>query len=256
MIDEPPAPSGRDVYAAKFAEHRGREIAWLDLTASPKVDSIEILLGGAAPTSILEIGGGAGSVIGGLLNRGIGERHFLVDYSPTAVAAASVRFPSVATAVADVIDTPDPFGAGPYDVVVVCHVLEHLEHPELLLSALHHIPHGVVIAEVPLDDLVAARVKNLVRDRTQNSAGHVQFFTARRFNKLLRDCGFQVDASHRYAPVLDPGALRLATEGHRPLRRLLTGVTQRTLPMAVAPIWSRLYHAHYAVRLPSSLSRG
>ena len=57
--------------------------------------------------------------------------------------------------------------------------------PGASVALVARAPFTWLIAEVPLEDLLAARMKNLVRDRTKTRAWHVQFFTGQSFLRLL-----------------------------------------------------------------------
>ena len=134
-----------------------------------------------------------------------------------------------------------------FDLVVVSHVLEHLENPADFLRKIQRVSFGAMIAEVPLEDLPASRLKALMKDRRKNFAGHVQFFTARSFTALLRSAGFTVAASRRYSPVSSLESVRFAAgrNGVSRLRARLTEGSAHYLPKFV-PLWSRFYYAHYA----------
>jgi hypothetical protein len=133
---------------------------------------------------------------------------------------------------------------------VLSHVLEHLEEPlALLRSLIANVRFRYLVAEVPLEDLWAARLKGLVRDRARNAAGHVQFYTRRSFRELLTQAGLALEADRRYVPILPPEAINLVAARcrHSRPRRLLTFATQRWLPRAFGGLWERLYYSHYTV---------
>ena len=240
--------SGRDYFARLFHDNLDYETEWLRRTARLKADSIQRLLDtqGLRPDSVLEVGAGTGAVIGELRQRGVGSRHYAVDFSGEAIEVLRRMEPDVQAAVADVTETPDPLGAGPYDLAFASHVVEHLEAPETFLRALLAVPVEHFVAEVPLEDLPLGRLKSYVKSRANHPAGHVQFFTAATFVQLLERSGWRVQRVVTYAPWLDAGTFALAYGGARPARRLLKRVTEDVLPRALGPVWSRLYHGHCA----------
>ncbi len=103
---------------------------------------------------------------------------------------------------------------GPFDVVILSEVLEHMEEPrELLAASVRHLAEGgVVIVTVPngygefeldsrlfrlfrLQRVVDRLAKNngQVMAATDNHAsGHVQFFTRRRLRRLFSECSLAV----------------------------------------------------------------
>ena len=134
-----------------------------------------------------------------------------------------------------------------FDAIVVSHVLEHLEDPGQFLRTLHRISFGVMIAEVPLEDLAGSRLKAIFRDRRMNAAGHIQFFTGGTFNALLESSGFNISAHRRYCPVSSLEMLQFAgrRNGISALRQKFSAATGHYLPKYL-PFWDRLYYAHYA----------
>ena len=240
--------SGRDHFARLFHDRLDFETEWLRRTARLKADAIERLLRdeGLRPGSVLEVGAGTGAVIGVLRRRGVGSAHYAVDYSAEAVGVLRRLEPEVVAAVADVTETPDPLGAGPYDLAFASHVVEHLEEPGVFLRALRSVPVGHFVAEVPLEDLLLGRLKAYVKSRADHPAGHVQFFTAATFTGLLERSGWRVLRTVTYAPWLDAESFALAYGGAALARRVLKRATEDVLPRALGPVWSRLYHGHCA----------
>lgn len=245
------AMSGRDRFDAIYRDDVETEARWLAYGAEPKVGSLQEVLAQARlrPRSLLELGCGTGAVIRECQRRGVGDELTAMDYSEEAIAYLAAHSRGIRCLRADITAPGVDFG-GPYDVVVLSHVLEHLEEPLAFLRSLTaHLRFRYLVAEVPLEDLWAARLKGLVRDRTKNAAGHVQFYTRRSFHELLAQAGLVIDADRRYVPILSPEAIDLiAARGRlsRP-RTLLTFATQRWLPRVLGPLWERLYYAHYTV---------
>lgn len=241
--------SGRDYYAEKFRSDIDRQAEWLRRGAGHKVDSIVLLQRDAnlVPESILEIGSGSGAVIGELRRRGVGDRHFAVDFSEEAIAELRRSEPGIEAAVADVTLSPDPFGRGVYDLAFATHVVEHLEEPEVFLAALRNVPARYFVAEVPLENLPFGRLKALINDCSKHSAGHVQFFDRKSFDSLLKRSGWRVIGSHTYAPYLDPETFEFAYGQASRKRRAVKRLTEDVSPRRLGAIWTTLYHAHYAV---------
>ena len=240
--------SGRDHFAQLFRADLDYETEWLRRTARLKADAVQRLLAaeGLEPDSILEVGAGTGAVIGELRRRGVGTAHYAVDYSAEAVAVLEQTEPGVRAAVADVTETPDPLGAGPYDLAFASHVVEHLEEPEAFLGALGAAPVEWFIAEVPLEDLAFGRLKSVLKSRAEHPAGHVQFFTASSFAGLLERSGWRVRRTTTYAPWLDAETFALAYGDAGVAKRAFKRATEDVLPRALGPVWSRVYHGHCA----------
>lgn len=237
--------SGRDTYAGKYARDVERQAEWLRDGARSKADSV-VSLARSDPDSVIEIGCGTGAVITELARRGFGRLHYAVDYSGDALQFLRRTAPGIRTAESDVTRECDPFNAGPYDVVVASHVAEHLEDPHLLLEAIRRMPHRQAVIEIPLDDLLASRLKARFRDRSNNPSGHVQFFTSSSFCRLVEQSGLRIIADHTYVPIVSMHGLRLTSRGSR-WTLMRKWCTQRALPAILKPLWRRYYYAHYAL---------
>jgi SAM-dependent methyltransferase len=241
----------KDFYLKKYRNDLEEEARWLEYGAVVKANSVETLLRrhGIQPRTLLELGSGTGAVIRECQRRGLAEEYIAVDASEDAIAWAQERSPGIKCLVADITDPKFELNRS-VDAVVLSHVLEHLECPgDFLASLVARVSFTWLIAEVPLEDLLAARMKNVIRDRTKNRAGHVQFFTGQSFLRLLTSAGLEVVDSLRYVQVFGEEMLESQIERMSlPLgKRVVMRMTQRHLPRLFKPLWSRFYHAHFAV---------
>jgi SAM-dependent methyltransferase len=243
--------NARDTYRAIYQEDLEHEAHWLRYCAVAKVDSVASLLArhDIRPRNILELGCGTGAVIAECKRRNIARDLVAIDYSPEAIRVLSETNPDIRAFTADIAD--DNFRLHEeFDVVVLSHVLEHLEQPLKFLSSLtRKVRFRYLVAEVPLEDLWAARVKMLVRNRSHNAAGHVQFFTASSFQRLLSSAGLRMISERRYVPVLSRDILRTQRErgAYSRVGEWLRLATNNYLPRLLRPLWERVYYAHYAV---------
>ena len=246
-----PEISGRDHFTRLYRSELVEEARWLDLGAALKADSVELLLArnGIQPESLLELGCGTGAVIGECQRRSIACSYTAVDYSSEALDYLAAHSTGIRTFRADLTD--DGFALdGHYDVVVLTHVIEHLEQPwSALRNVLRRIRCRYVIVEVPLEDLPAARLKDLFRDRRRNSAGHVQFFTRTSFRGLIQAAPLTIIDERSYVPVLPAEAYGFIQRraGLSPLSVWLKEISARYVSRVCGPVWRRLYYAHYAV---------
>ena len=243
--------NGRDFFDRKYQAELHLEAEWMRRTAGQKVRSVSSLLRSvrAHPESLLEIGCGTGAVIGECQRRGLAQRFIAVDYSNTALEYLRANSSGITVLQADITSSDFRFET-PVDAAVCSHVIEHLEEPGVFLDALHQrIDFAHVIFEVPLEDLPGHRFRHRGADRLQNPSGHVQFFTAASFEALLQRHGFRILGRRRYVPILERETIRFQADRHGLSRtaRWLKTLTHHTLPTLSAPLWSRLYYAHYAV---------
>ena len=243
--------SGRDHYAAIYRDELAAEARWLQYGAADKVDSVAQLLAGQGivPGRVLELGCGTGAVITECQRRGLGQSFTAIDYSADAIAHLAAQSPGIECFQAD-INAPDFRLDREFDVVILSHVLEHLEEPERLLASLRErIRFKYLVAEVPLEDLFFSRVKAQLRDRMRNTAGHVQFYTPQSFAQLLQSARFRIVAERNYAPVLSLEAAEFVSrkDGLSAPRTALKKLLNCHLPRLAGPVWRRYYYANQAM---------
>jgi SAM-dependent methyltransferase len=243
--------SGRDHYANIYQTELELEAEWLRYGAISKVDSIEMLLrrNGIKPLTLLELGCGTGAVITECQRRRLAAEFTAVDFSEQAIAYLESHSKGIYCVSADITD-PGFTMSRSFDIVILSHVLEHLEDPlKFLQLMIAKIRFRYLVAEVPLEDLLAARIKNLVRDRTRNVAGHVQFFTERTFRRLLSSATLDLTDSRRYVMTFPPAVIEFVCkkDGLSKVQTVIKKATYGYLPRILKPLWERAYHAHWAV---------
>ncbi|MDO9116961.1 MAG: class I SAM-dependent methyltransferase [Nitrospira sp.] len=244
-----PTVSGRDYYESLYQKQVDAEAEWLRRGAIEKANSIERLLNnhGIHPTTLMELGCGTGAVIRECQTRGLAQRYIAADYSTDALQYLQDSTTNIETICTD-ITIPGTLPRQ-VDVVIVSHVLEHLEAPAVFLQALRHIEFSYLIAEVPLEDLYAGRLKSWIWDRTRNISGHVQFFNAPSFRRLLAGNGLSVIAERTYVPILDRDTIKFVSEKNSAnrLQRMRMTITNYYLPSLLESLWAKFYYAHHAV---------
>jgi SAM-dependent methyltransferase len=198
---------------------------------------------------MLELGCGTGAVIEECQRRNLCKRYIAMDYSSEAIGYLRNNTQDIETVIGDI--TGDDFSLdGSFDIVVLSHVLEHLENPgKFLESILERLNFEHIVIEVPLEDLPIRRIRDGFRDRRENVAGHVRFFTLNSFERLLIAKGFRIKARRLYLPILDLATLRFVSkkDGLSKFRYLVKMLTNICLPRLLYPLWKNLYYGHYAV---------
>lgn len=249
-----PAPeiTGRDFYNELYKNSSELEDQWLRFGASDKVDTIEYLLARhrVRASSILELGCGTGAVIEECARRGLASDLSAVDYSAEAIARLRRRLPGVTTIVGDVMTLDDARLTRHFDVLILSHVLEHLEDPAALLRRLRqHFRYSYLIAEVPLENLFASRVKRLITGNLPSRAGHVQFYTPQSFLDLIGSTGHHRLADRSYVPNMTSQMIRFQgrKDGAPTWMTGLRHISGWLLPRWSAPLYKRFYYAHYGV---------
>ena len=249
-----------DIYAAIYSQQLQEEGRWLEMCGPEKANSVRILLrrNGIQTQTIAELGAGTGAVIRELKKQRLAADYLAVDSSPLAISYLAEHDSAIRTLVMD-ITAPCFTLDRHYDVLVLSHVLEHLRDPENFLNIVHRLSWDWLVAEVPLEDLPLCRAKLLFTNtRADNRAGHVQFFTAGSFERLLTKCGLTVIDRRRYSPALTPQMIgfQARKNGVTSLKQVQMMLTGWVLPNLMGPLWRWLYLANYAVLAIRSGDRG
>jgi SAM-dependent methyltransferase len=241
--------SGKGHFQLLYQRELELEAEWLRRGAVEKVNSIESLLriNGLVPKRLLELGCGTGAVITECQRRNLAENYFAIDYSKEAIDYLKDHSSGIHAVSADI--TAQGVLKGQYDVVILSHVIEHLEKPLDFLQAVHSLEFSCLIVEVPLEDLPVSRLRSFFRDRTQNKAGHVQFFTATSFRRLIMEGNLMIIDERRYVPILGLDTLKFVCEkdGFGKGKYFRMVLTSHMIPKLLKAVWSRLCYAHYAV---------
>ncbi len=162
------------------------ESEWRRLCAVEKADSIVSLCRDLPHGSLLEIGAGEGSILSRLSDLSFGERLHALEISPSGVAAIHARrIPRlVECRLFDGYEVP--YGDGRFDLAILSHVIEHVEHPRQLLYEASRVARHVFV-EVPLEDTL-----RLPRDFELDPVGHINFYSRKGIRRLVQSCNLRV----------------------------------------------------------------
>jgi len=174
------------LYAGMYAD--GVERAWRDVGAKDKAANVVRLCeegGLPAKPSIVEIGCGEGGIAQALHDLGFFGDYRGYDLSQSGIEEARLRSVPGATFTA-VRGDSIPESEGSADLVILSHVVEHLEHPRTLLYEAQRIG-GHVLIEVPLE--LNWRTP---RDYVWDDLGHINKYTSTSIRHLVQSCDFEV----------------------------------------------------------------
>jgi len=106
----------------------------------------------------------------------------------------------------DIRNLPHPFEDGFFDVVILSHILEHLERPDEVIGEVRRMikKNGVVIIGVPIGLLPGILWRQYItplysphkrKEEALKRFGHVNFFTLPAMKKLLKQHGFVTETA-------------------------------------------------------------
>jgi SAM-dependent methyltransferase len=170
---------------------------WRKIGARDKAANIRMLwpLAGRdqRPRRVVEMGCGEGAVAADLMRTGFAETYAGYDISASGVAAARAR--EVERADFQTFDGVRlPAEDRWYDLAILSHVVEHLEHPRILLAEAKRVAQYVIV-EVPLE--LNLRTPQHFQ---WNDVGHINLYSPLLIRHLLESCGLEVLAEQVTCP--------------------------------------------------------
>lgn len=251
MLTQGASKSAR-AYQAIYRNDLVSEAEWLRLGGKNKADSIDLLtLHLQRPFDTLcEIGCGTGALLEECIRRGLARHYIGVDGSEEALDWIRLKHDARIRLIEHDLDAGAHGIAGFADLVVISHVLEHLERPQALLASLRGRCRNLV-AEVPLENQpiprTAAWARHVIlgRQRQSSRSGHIQFFTKKSFRQLVSRAGWHIVGERTYLAYDRNTILYSARKYGSPLWRSLAPYF--FFKLAGRRVASRLLCVHYAV---------
>ena len=162
--------------------------AWRMLGAKYKAQHIIEVCAGKIFKKVLEVGAGDGSILKYLSDQNFAPEYHAVEISDSGVAHIQSRNIKGLQSVQEFDGYKLPFEDNSFDLVILSHVLEHVEHERLLLREMKRVSNHFVI-EVPLDYKtgVDKRIKHFL------AYGHINVYTPTSLRYLLQTEGYEVE---------------------------------------------------------------
>jgi len=159
---------------------------WRRLSALDKANNIIALCKDIPHQSILEIGAGEGSILKRLSGLNFGDQLFAVEISHSGVEAIkNKKIPRLEEC--KLFDGYQlPYEDNRFDVAILSHVVEHVEHPRLLIYEAARVARNVFI-EVPLEDTMM-----MAENFVFNKVGHINFYSPKSIRRLVQTCNLKV----------------------------------------------------------------
>lgn len=162
------------------------ESDWRWLGAMEKVNNIVSLSNKYPHRNVLEIGSGEGSILKRLSDLQFASHLYSLEISKTAVEIILKRNISSLVECKLFDGYNIPYENNKFDLVILTHVIEHLEYPRKMLYEASRVGKYVFV-EVPLD-LHLRMKKNYVFDE----CGHINFYNSITIRKLIQTCDLEI----------------------------------------------------------------
>lgn len=179
----------REPYRALYQNYYGDGAVAVKrgMSARDALEHIRAVAGSRSFERVVDVGAGEGSLLQILDEAGFARELYALEISESGVKAIAARGLKslVETRQFDgyEIPYPDKF----FDLAILCHVLEHVEHERILLRELGRVARNVII-EVPIEHGLGIDRKMAISSRY----GHINFYLPETLVNLLRTSGLKV----------------------------------------------------------------
>lgn len=165
----------------------GKDEQWRLLSAKYKAQNIEELCKDLQFQNVLEVGAGDGSILKYLDESGFAPEIHALEISTSGVEQIGNRNLGNVKSVQLFDGYHIPFDDDEFDLVILSHVLEHVEFERMLLREIKRVSKYCVI-EVPIDYRygVDKRMKHFL------AYGHINMYTPSSLRFLLQTEGFEI----------------------------------------------------------------
>jgi len=184
--------------------YKKHDEAWRMLGAKYKAQHIIDVCKGYTFNKVLEVGAGDGSIL-----KLLSEKNFAAEYNAVEISESGVEhikaraIPNLQSV--QLFDGYQlPFADDSFDLIILSHVLEHVEHERLLLREIKRVAKMCVI-EVPRDYKaeIDKRIPHFL------AYGHINVYTPTLLRYLLHTEGFEV--ANDMTSIIEPEVTRFNT---------------------------------------------
>lgn len=171
---------------SKYDNQYSNVSEWRSLGAVGKANSIVKLCKKYPHRKILEIGAGDGAILKRLSDLSFGESTYALEISQSALKVIQKRnIKSLAEC--RIFDGYNiPYSDQEFDLVILSHVLEHVEYPRKIIYEASRVGK-IVFIEVPLELTV-----RLPSDYIEDKTGHINFYSLKTIRRLLQTCDLKI----------------------------------------------------------------
>ena len=164
-----------------------RDVAeWRRLGAIDKTANILKLCHAIPHDTVLEIGAGNGAILENLSAKGFAREYRALDISSSGVELIRRKHIPGLSEAATFDGYRTHYADDQFDLVILSHVVEHVEHPRLVLYEAARVGKRLFV-EIPLEDNA-----RLADDFAFDHVGHVNAYSRKTMRRLLQSCRFRV----------------------------------------------------------------
>lgn len=169
-------------------QYSSESAIWRQLGAKQKFQNIIEITSGKTFKKVLEVGAGDGSILKLLSDNHFADELHAVEISESGVTQIKAKNIELLKSVQLFDGYTLPFANKSFDLVILSHVLEHVEHERILLREIHRVCKQLVI-EVPKDYRFGAEHK-LAHFLAY---GHINLYTPTSLKFLLMTENFKIE---------------------------------------------------------------
>ncbi|MHB8059882.1 MAG: class I SAM-dependent methyltransferase [Gaiellaceae bacterium] len=160
---------------------------WRECGGKYKADNILRVCAGRSFSKVLECGAGEGSILKFLDARGAFAQLYAVEISKSGIAQIQKRNLATLAEVKKFDGYEIPYPDKYFDMAYCSHVIEHVEHPRIILREIRRVSNYQVF-EIPLD--YSPNVDEAIEYYL--AYGHINIYTPSLFKFLLKTEGYEV----------------------------------------------------------------
>lgn len=167
--------------------YNNSDTEWRMLGAKAKASNLIEVCKSIQPQTVIEVGAGDGCILHYLNESGFGKELYALEIAESGVQLIKNRKLDRLKEVHAFDGYQIPYPDDSFDLVILAHVLEHVEHERQLLRELKRVARYLVI-EVPLDYRfgVDKRMKHFL------DYGHINMYTPTSLRFLLQSEGLEI----------------------------------------------------------------
>jgi ubiquinone/menaquinone biosynthesis C-methylase UbiE len=184
-----------NVQSAYDEQYTDRMTAWRELGAKYKAQNILEMVGKQVFPKVLEFGAGEGSILKYLEKNDRFSEFYALEISDSGIEQIKNRNLNKLKEIKKFDGYNTDYKDKAFDLVYCSHVIEHVEHPRLVLREIKRISKHQIF-EIPLD------YKPEIDKEMDHflGYGHINIFTPSLFKFLLKSEGFSI-LDEKYSPI-------------------------------------------------------